>query len=85
MYLNRKDGKMLTNEKRIEALQIIERVQRKTSSIVVEIGGTTEKGQVEDDTLYLLEACAGVINALQAAGFTLDMYNKKLAVQYYGK
>lgn len=54
-----------------------------TASITVEIGGTSDSNQVEHDTLYLHDACTGVIEALQDEGFKLSMSEKGLRVKKY--
>lgn len=71
---------MMEHENREEALRIINDTQTGTSSVTVRIGGTSDTGQVEHDTLYIERAPTRVIEALQAADFTVSMTDDGLRV-----
>lgn len=42
------------------------------ASVTVEIGGVSDSGQVEHDTLYVRNAPAAILDALRDHGFTLS-------------
>lgn len=75
---------MMDKENRIRALEIIDQAQRKNcASVTVEIGGTSDSGQVEHDTLYLHDAPAKIVNALRDAKYTLSVSDGAVRVDDY--
>lgn len=74
---------------RQEALALIEAEQRGTehslsgtASVVVSIGGTTEEGQVEHESLYLKQAPDHIIGELRDAGFEVHLSDDGAAEVY---
>jgi hypothetical protein len=65
----------------IEALKVIAVAQQKCADVELSIG-TVHDGQVVHGGVYIKDCPATVIEALQEAGFVLDMNDGKLAIVY---
>jgi hypothetical protein len=72
----------MTQSMRLRALEVIHQTQADTASVTVQIGGVDGNNQVEDDTLYVKDCPAAVIDALRDEGFVLSMGDDGLKVLY---
>jgi len=81
-------------ENRLEALELIEEYQRNggsiaasggCSSVEVRIGGTSPNGQVQHDTLYLIDAPAAIVDELRDHGFSVSITEDGAFVKDHGK
>lgn len=70
----------MNQENRLEVLQLIEETQWRgdaplggTASVIVEIGGVADNGQVEHQSIHLHKANDRVIDVLRNEGFRVDL------------
>lgn len=63
-----------------KALELIAETQQTTASVTVEIGGVSREGQVQHDSLSILDCPPKIINVLKSAGFSLGMQDGKLYI-----
>lgn len=75
------DKKQLNNT--IKALEVIVKAQQDCAAVSLTIGTTTKGNMVVHGGIYISDCPASVIEALQSAGFVLQMDNGKLNVAYY--